>query len=238
MKLELKYRVRELILCIVMILLLTGLCSLHIAVSRELDYANAVIKFQHNELLLQKTPFEFPIILSRESDIQSPIILSRPSSPTDISISLIPPPTLKSLIESRIQSLQPRLDSILRTEIANAILKYSSKYKLSPSLILHLICRETIPRFNPLSKSSKDAIGLMQVRYEVHIKDIPELANIKTEELYHIDNNIKFGCQILRKYIDATEFLDKALKKYVGGEVKGYVEDIYRMMAEWEQEKK
>lgn len=140
-------------------------------------------------------------------------------------------------IDNRIKFLQPRLDSKVREKIVYAILKYSKRFNLSTSLVTHLIWRETIPKFNPLSKSSKGAVGLMQVMYEVHIKTIPELAKITKKELYHIENNIKFGCQILRGYIDSAESLDEALKKYVGGHVTGYILDIYRKMAEWEQEK-
>jgi len=140
-------------------------------------------------------------------------------------------------LENRAEMLQPRLDPVLREKIVTTVMENSETYGLSPSLVLHLICRETVPRFSPLSKSSKDAIGLMQVRYEVHKKDIPELAKLKPVELYHIDNNIKFGCMILRKYIDSTETLSQALKRYVGGDLKGYVNDICRMMAEYEVEK-
>lgn len=140
------------------------------------------------------------------------------------------------LLEKRIAKLQPKLDPAVRKDIIEAV--YRHRGDLSPSLVVHLICRETVPRFNPLSRSTKGAIGLMQVRYKIHVKDIPELAKIKLEELYHIDNNIKFGCWILRGYIDSTKSLDKALRKYVGGEVSGYVADIYRLMVEYEVNKK
>jgi len=205
------FKKREHHLIIIMLVFLTGLIALHLSVSWNLDYANEIINSRNEELSLCWK-------LNQQTD---KVIVPR--------IERI------MLISARIQALQPKLDPTLRTKIANAILDNSKKYKLSPSLILHLICRES--GFNPLAKSSKDAIGLMQVRYKVHVKDMPELAKIKEEEFYHIDNNIKIGCQILRKYIDSKKSLDKALKKYVGGEVKGYVADIYRMMAEWEQGK-
>lgn len=137
-----------------------------------------------------------------------------------------------SRLDRRIGKLQPRLDPVTRRRILQSV--YDHCGDLSPSLVVHLICRETVPPFNPLSKSGKDAIGLMQVRYEVHRKSIPELAELRPTELYHIDNNIKFGCMILRSYIASSRTLDEALKKYVGGNLKKYVDDICRLMAEYE----
>lgn len=137
-------------------------------------------------------------------------------------------------LEERVEELQPRLDPILRKKVVATVMINSKIYGLSPSLIIHLICRETVPPFNPFSKSRKDAIGLMQIMYKVHKKIIPELAELKSTKLYHIDNNIKFGCMILRDYITSSKNLDEALKKYVGGDLEEYVNDICRMMAEYE----
>jgi len=168
--------------------------------------------------------------------LRSSLDLSMQSSKVDSPIFLPEESKIKPLVQ-RIQNLQPKLDPILQTKIAEKISENSEKFRLSPSLILHLICRETVPRFNPLSTSEINAIGLMQIRYKIHSKDIPELAKINSNELYHVDHNIRFGCQILRKYIDSTKSLDKALLRYVGGSPKTYVNDIYRLMAEWEQKK-
>ncbi len=141
------------------------------------------------------------------------------------------------LLEERIKELQPRLDPALRTQIVTAIMKYSEIYKLSPSLITALIWRETIPHFSPLSRSRKGAIGLMQVMYEVHKELIPGLNELKPTELYHIDNNVKYGCTILRDCIASTKNLREALKCYVGGDLEKYVNDIFRSMAEYEVKK-
>ena len=143
-----------------------------------------------------------------------------------------------SSIDARIGELQPKLDLILRMSIAVAVVKYSEENRLSPSLVVHLICRETIPRFNVLSKSGKGAIGLMQIMYEVQKKENAEMAKLGVEEMYHVDNNVRFGCQILRWYIDSEGSLDKGLMKYVGGSPTSYTNDIYKLMAEYEVEKK
>lgn len=137
-------------------------------------------------------------------------------------------------IKKRINSLQPNLDPAIVQAIAKSIVTNSHVCKLPPSLITHLIYKETIPPFNPLSKSTKGAIGLMQIMYDVHKKKIPELAKLKPKELFYIENNIKFGCQILRGYLDTSKTVSQALKKYVGGDVEGYVSGILELMAEYE----
>ena len=137
-------------------------------------------------------------------------------------------------IEARIRQLQPKLDYLVVDEITSAILEASKRFDLSPSLVLHLIYRETLPPFNPLSTSKIGAIGLMQIRYEVHSKEIPALAALTKDGLYRINENVHFGCMILRKYIDMSDSLDEALHRYVGGPDGKYVNFIYKSMAEYE----
>ena len=137
-------------------------------------------------------------------------------------------------IEERIKQLQPRLDPWTVNRIATAVVRESGVQELSSSLVLHLISVETVPKFNPLSRSKKGAIGLMQIMYKVHSKEDEELAKLKPEDLYHIDKNVHFGCKILRKYMDASDSLTKALERYVGGKNDGYVNAIFRGMAEFE----
>ena len=124
-----------------------------------------------------------------------------------------------------IMRLQSRLDPILAREIAVAIQKYSSEYRLPPELIIHIIDRES--RFRPLAKSKACAVGLMQIMTKAH-KDKLKKMNITAEEAYHIDNNIKLGCWIFREYFDSQKDIEKTLKKYVGGNHETYVKDILR----------
>ena len=137
-------------------------------------------------------------------------------------------------IKARIMQLQPRLDLLLVDKITFAILRESKCFNLSPSLVLHLIYEETIPKFSPMSTSKIGAIGLMQVRYEIHCKEIPALNSLRQEHLYRIDENVHFGCMILRKYLDMSDDLTEALHRYVGGKDGEYVRAIYKGMAEYE----
>jgi hypothetical protein len=119
--------------------------------------------------------------------------------------------------------LQPRLDNKIAIQIEAAILLYSARYKLPPRLMVHVMHRES--RFNPLAKSSKGAVGLMQIMVKAH-KDKLEKMGIKPEEAYHIANNVRLGCWIFRDYFDETNDVEKALLKYVGGNHEKYVNDI------------
>ncbi len=137
-------------------------------------------------------------------------------------------------IERRIEELQPRLDPTVRAKIARAVLRESAQFGLSPSLVLHLIYRETLPAFNPMSRSKSGAVGLMQIMFDVHKKSISGLEELGKEGLYAIDENVHYGCWILRGYIDKSKSLEEALKRYVGGDHDRYVRDIFRAMAEFE----
>jgi len=139
-----------------------------------------------------------------------------------------------SKINSHIELLEPSLDPNVRMIISKAIEKWCNKYNLSYSLVTNLIYAETLPKFNIFSKSPKDCVGLMQINFKVHKKEIEEMKNLKVEDLYHIDTNIKFGCMILRGYIDKSNSPTAALRKYVGGTDLKYIHLIYEKMALWE----
>lgn len=141
------------------------------------------------------------------------------------------------LLASHIKELKPSLDPNIRILIAKSVEKWCNEYGLSYSLVINLIYAETYPKFNILSKSNKDCIGLMQVNYKVWRKEIEELKDMEVSDLYHIDTNIKIGCIILKKYIDSSNTLSEALEKYVGGSNRKYINQIYEKMALWEVNK-
>jgi len=135
-------------------------------------------------------------------------------------------------VEYRISNLQPRLDTQLKERISISILKNCEKYNLSPNLVIHLIFRES--SFNHMSTSSKGAIGLMQIMFSAHKDKI----KISKNELYEIENNVDYGCMILKHYIKISKGnLQKALTRYVGENQKDYINDIFRLMAEFDNQK-
>ena len=87
--------------------------------------------------------------------------------------------------------------------------------------------------FNPFLRSSKGACGLMQVMYKVHEKMLKE-TGVNGYTIYHIDNNINAGCRILKDCIKKSKSISEALKRYVGGDQKSYINDIFSLMVEWE----
>lgn len=122
-----------------------------------------------------------------------------------------------------ITRLRPQLDDEIVDLINAAIIKYSYEYRLPPEFVVYLMDRES--KFNPLAKSSAGALGLMQIMPTAH-KDKLKTMGITVQQIYHIDNNVKLGCWILREYMNTTGSIEKALTRYVGGTHDGYVKDI------------
>jgi soluble lytic murein transglycosylase-like protein len=122
-----------------------------------------------------------------------------------------------------IMKLRPQLDPTIAKEINTAIIKYSREFRLPPTFVLHLMKRES--NFDTLAKSKAGAVGLMQVMPKAH-KDKMKKIGITNGDLYHIDNNVRLGCWILREYFNKTGSIEKALKRYVGGNHATYANDI------------
>jgi hypothetical protein len=121
------------------------------------------------------------------------------------------------------RKLVPNLDQVILDAILINTIKYAKEYVLPETLILAIIERES--KFNPLAVSSKGAAGLMQVMLKVHQDKLTEL-KISSAQAMHISNNIHLGCIILREYLDDTNDIKQALRKYVGGLHSTYYTDV------------
>ena len=130
----------------------------------------------------------------------------------------------KNITDSIIR-LNPKVDPIIVVQLQKSIKTYSKQYNLPPELIISVIFREST--FKPTVISSAKCLGLMQINPKSHPEKIKAMG-IKYNEIFYIDNNIHLGCWILREYIDKYKSVDKALKKYVGGNLNGYVSDILK----------
>jgi soluble lytic murein transglycosylase-like protein len=92
-----------------------------------------------------------------------------------------------------LQRVNPSLDATQVARIANAVLRYSEKYKLDPELVTAVLLVESSAR--PWARSPKGAVGLMQVM--PHMMEPLQLAgNAAT-----IEANIEAGCWILASNI-------------------------------------
>jgi len=93
--------------------------------------------------------------------------------------------------------------------IARWVYIYSVRFDLNPELILGVIAVES--QFDHFALSSVGARGLMQV--------MPFWKNelgMPTDNLLEIETNIRYGCAIIRHYLDRYKRLDKALAAYNG----------------------
>jgi len=108
--------------------------------------------------------------------------------------------------------------------IARWVYVYSKKQRLSPELILGVIAVES--QFDHFAVSNVGAVGLMQVmpfwKKELGKPD---------DNLLSIETNIRYGCAIIRHYLDRYKTLDRALAAYNGsvGRMK-YPNKVYAKM--------
>jgi len=113
-------------------------------------------------------------------------------------------------VQDIIQTIQPWVADKSEAEvIAHWVYVYSVRFDLSPELVLGIIAVES--QFDHFAVSNVGAIGLMQV--------MPfwkkELGSTE-DNLLKIETNIRYGCAIIRHYIDRYKKLGRALAAYNG----------------------
>lgn len=98
------------------------------------------------------------------------------------------------------------------------ILLNSKQYDLEASLISSLINVES--SFNPNAKSSKNAVGLMQIKLSTanYLNDVEKLEKISEEDLFIPEINIKYGCKYLRYLLNKFKDVNTTLCAYNAGE--------------------
>ena len=108
------------------------------------------------------------------------------------------------------QLIKPQVPDTHEAEtIARWVYIYSQRFDLSPELVLAVIAVES--QFDHFAVSNVGARGLMQV--------MPfwkrELGN-KSDNLFEIETNIRYGCAILHMYMDRYHSVERALAAYNG----------------------
>lgn len=108
--------------------------------------------------------------------------------------------------------------------LARWVYIYSQRFDLSPELILSVIAVES--QFDHFAISNAGARGLMQVM-PFWKKEL----GLKSDNLFEIETNIRYGCAILRVYKDRYGKLSRALAAYNGslGDTK-YPARVYAQM--------
>jgi soluble lytic murein transglycosylase len=105
---------------------------------------------------------------------------------------------------------------------------YSIEYGLDPYLILAVINAES--GFDPMARSHKDAMGLMQLTEKTAKWGASEigLRDFRIEDLYEPNTNIRLGCWYMKNLLNEfNQDVDLAIAAYNGGSgnVKKWLED-------------
>lgn len=101
-----------------------------------------------------------------------------------------------------------------------------------PLLMISLIAVES--NFCPTARSNKGAIGLSQVMYRIHGKNLIKLGIIKEErDLFDIVPSVASGNVILETFLKETDYnVSKALERYLGGADGTYLKAILLNLAD------
>ena len=124
-----------------------------------------------------------------------------------------------------IEYLAPSIDPRIRDIYTDSIYRQSERSGIDPALIVAVIYRES--SFNPVAKSSAGCVGLMQINPKAHAERVKHLSPY---ELYHIDNNLHVGTDILKEYMSRGG-VRQGLSRYVGGSHPTYVSDVLSIYA-------
>lgn len=109
---------------------------------------------------------------------------------------------------------------IYKKEYSEFVVKYSNQYDVDENLVYAVIKAES--NFNPNAKSSKNAIGLMQLM-ESTAKDIVKKVEIQIsdeeliEKLQDADININIGTKYLSTLIEKYQNIEIAVTAYNAG---------------------
>jgi soluble lytic murein transglycosylase-like protein len=110
-------------------------------------------------------------------------------------------------------------------ETANQIVKECLKTE-KPLLTIALISIES--EFVPSAVSNVGAVGLSQIMYGVHSKELIKAGIVKDRrDLFNIDVSVRAGSLLLNRFIrESNGDLPRALTKYLGGFNNWYVNKI------------
>lgn len=113
-------------------------------------------------------------------------------------------------VKDIVQTIRPWVADEHEAElIAQWVYLYSVRFNLDPELILGVIAVES--QFDHFAVSNVGAVGLMQV-----MPFWKEELGQPNDNLLDIETNIRYGCAIIRHYLDRYKRLDRALAAYNG----------------------
>lgn len=100
------------------------------------------------------------------------------------------------------------------------IINYANENNLNPALIASVINVES--SFNENAKSTKNAIGLMQIKLSTanYINSLKNTNKIDENQLFNPTINIEIGTQYLKYLMDKFNNIDTSLAAYNAGETR------------------
>ena len=123
------------------------------------------------------------------------------------------------------QRMYPRLSR----EIVDSAIKYSTKYDLSPILVLAIMKTES--EFYLFALSKQNAKGLMQINpaanQELLVKE--GIFN-DPADVFDPERSIEAGCFLLRRFINQSPDFNTALDRYLGADSIPYKAQIHQEM--------
>jgi len=147
-------------------------------------------------------------VLNRINSIRNKINTIR-KTPESINIKKKYSSKSNKSVKSFGSELNKKINNITKKdEINQKIASYSKEYNIDPNLIRAIIKVES--DFDPFAKSSKGAMGLMQLMPDT-------AASLGIKNAFDIDENIKGGISYLSKLIKNHSSLDEALAAYNAG---------------------
>lgn len=134
-----------------------------------------------------------------------------------------------STVVRYIRGNSPYISPKTAWRIAAALVYYSGKYGIPVHLSTAVAHTES--QFNPSARSSKGAMGVMQVMWKVHNGLLQANGIASKDEMMDPEKGVAAGCLLLSRYVKAYGSIPKALARYYGGSSVAYFRKVNTKMA-------
>ncbi len=127
-------------------------------------------------------------------------------------------------VDARLAARMPRLDRFDRRFLAHTIVAEAEAARIDPLLVLALI--EVESSFDPVARSGRGALGLMQLRDTTMRREV-ERSGLPFDDPRDPVANVQAGVRYLRRLLDAFGQEETALMAYNAGpnRILGYVRE-------------
>lgn len=146
------------------------------------------------------------------------LVVDGPAAKDRLGVSLASPPQAEARVDAdaiarKLGQINPELSAPELRRIGAAVMRYSEKYALDPSLVTAVLLVESSAR--PWARSPKGALGLMQVMPYM-MRPMGLAGNPST-----IETNVEAGCLILAENIARLGEEDGISAYFWGSDIRG-----------------